>query len=200
MRNPEGVVLISGNSNRLLSENVSEYLDVQLADVIISSFSDQETKIEIKDNVRGEDVFIIFPTSQPANQHYMELFILIDAIRRSSAKRITAVIPYFGYSRQDAKPGPRTPISSKLVASLLETSGVNRVLTVDIHSKQQQGFFTIPMDNLYAMPLFIKDIRKNYKLDNLMIVSPDAGGDHRSRSKSDQGGQEHRRHQKAAAA
>lgn len=177
------MVLIAGNSNPNLAEAIADILDVPLADVEIRPFSDQETKLEIRDNMRGEDVFIIQSTSQPANQHLMELLITIDALRRSSAKRITAVMPYYGYARQDAKPAPRTPITAKLVANLLTTAGADRILTMDFHSRQAQGFFDIPTDNLFAQPIFVKDIKKQFKdLSNVMIISPDVGGVVRARA------------------
>jgi len=181
--NKNEIILISGNSNRPLSEEISDILDIPLSKVEISSFSDEETKIEISDNVRGEDVYVIQPTSQPANQNLMELLITIDALKRSSARRITAVIPYYGYARQDAKPAPRTPITAKLVADLITTAGADRVLTMDFHSRQAQGFFNIPTDNLFAQPFFVTDIKKQFKkLDNVIIVSPDVGGVVRARA------------------
>lgn len=177
------MVLIAGNSNKSLADDISDILDVQLANVEISSFSDEETKIQINDNMRGEDVFIIQSTSQPANQHLMELLITIDALRRSSARRITAVMPYYGYARQDAKPAPRTPITAKLVADLITNSGADRVLTLDFHSRQAQGFFNIPTDNLFAQPIFVKDIKKRFSdVGSLMVVSPDVGGVVRARA------------------
>jgi ribose-phosphate pyrophosphokinase len=153
-----------------------------LIDAEVKKFSDHEIFVEIKENVRGEDIFVIQSTSFPANDHIMELLIAIDALRRASAKRITAVIPYFGYARQDRKVAPRTPISAKLVANLLTSAGVDRVLTIDLHAGQIQGFFDIPVDNLYGAPVFIEDIKKNYLLENLVIVSPDVGGLVRARA------------------
>lgn len=177
------IVLMTGNSNRKLAEDISEYLDINLAKAEIGKFSDQETKLEIRDNVRGNDVFVIQSTSQPANEHLMELLITIDALKRSSARRITAVIPYYGYARQDAKPAPRTPITAKLVADLITTAGADRILTMDFHSRQEQGFFNIPTDNLYAQPIFVKDIKKRFKdIDNVLIISPDVGGVSRARA------------------
>lgn len=173
--------LIGGNSNLDLATAIADHLDVPLADVEIKSFSDGETKVEITDNVRGEDVFVIQSTSQPANQNIMELLILIDALRRSSAKRITAVIPYYGYARQDSKPAPRTPITAKLVANLLAEAGADRVLTVDLHARQIQGFFDIPTDNLFAVPIMVKDIKRRFKGD-LTMISPDVGGVVRARA------------------
>ena len=148
----------------------------------VRRFADQEIFVELHENVRGEDVFLIQSTSYPANDHLMELLIMIDAVRRASARRITAVIPYFGYARQDRKPGPRTPISAKLVANLLTEAGANRVLTLDLHAGQIQGFFDIPTDNLYAVPVIARDVKNNYSLKNVMVVSPDVGGVVRARS------------------
>ena len=144
-------------------------------------FADMEIFVEIQENVRGSDVFVIQSTSFPANDHLMELLIIMDALRRSSARRITAVIPYFGYARQDRKPGPRTPISAKLVANLITRAGADRVMTLDLHAGQIQGFFDIPTDNLFASPVMVRDIKDHYKLDNLMVVSPDVGGVVRAR-------------------
>ncbi|MGC6471629.1 MAG: ribose-phosphate pyrophosphokinase [Parvibaculales bacterium] len=174
--------LLAGNSNHPLAQAIAEYLDLQLADCNVQRFADKEVFVEINENVRGEDVFIIQSTSYPANDHIMELLIMIDALRRSSAKRITAVIPYFGYARQDRKPGPRTPISAKLVANLIESAGVDRVLTVDLHAGQIQGFFDIPTDNLFAAPVFVKDIERRFEGEELMVVSPDVGGVVRTRA------------------
>ena len=145
--------LVAGNSNPTLAEAISKYLEIPLAKCLVRRFADQEVFVEVMENVRGEDVFVIQSTSYPANDHLMELLIIIDALRRSSAKRITAVIPYFGYARQDRKPGPRTPISAKLVANLITRAGADRVLTLDLHAGQIQGFFDIPTDNLYAAPM-----------------------------------------------
>lgn len=174
--------LIAGNSNPELAEAIAEHLDTPLAEAVIKSFSDGETKVDIKDNVRGEDVFIIQSTSTPANQHLMELMICVDALKRSSARRITAVMPYFGYARQDSKPGPRTPITAKLIANILPAAGVNRVLTMDLHARQIQGFFDIPADNLFAIPVFAKDIKNRFNGEKLVIVSPDTGGVIRARA------------------
>ncbi|MFC7049619.1 ribose-phosphate pyrophosphokinase [Emcibacter nanhaiensis] len=174
--------LLSGNSNLPLSEAIAACLDMDLVKADIKRFSDEEVWVEIQENVRGEDVFLIQPTNFPANDNLMELLICIDALRRASARRITAVIPYFGYARQDRKPGPRTPISAKLVANLVTTAGANRVLTMDLHAGQIQGFFDIPTDNLFASPVLIQDIREKYDTDNLMIVSPDVGGVVRARA------------------
>ncbi|WP_068315265.1 ribose-phosphate pyrophosphokinase [Polycladidibacter hongkongensis] len=174
--------IIAGNSNRALAEEISKYLDIPLASCQVRRFADQEIYIEIQENVRGEDVFIIQPTSYPANDHLMELLILIDALRRSSARRITAVVPYFGYARQDRKPGPRTPISAKLVANLITNAGADRVLTIDLHAGQIQGFFDIPTDNLYGAPVITRDIKEHYNTENIMVVSPDVGGVVRARA------------------
>ncbi len=174
--------LLAGNSNRVLAENIASFLKVPMTKAIVRRFADQEVFVEIQENVRGEDVFVIQSTSFPANDHRMELLIVIDALRRSSAKRITAVIPYFGYARQDRKPGPRTPISAKLVANLITHAGANRVLTLDLHAGQIQGFFDIPTDNLYAAPVFERDIREKIGTADLMMVSPDVGGVVRTRA------------------
>ena len=167
--------LVSGNSNINLAENIGKYLDMPLADCTVKKFSDKEIFVEMNENCRGEDVFIIQSTSFPANDNLMELLILIDTLKRASAKRITAVIPYFGYARQDRKTGPRTPITAKLVSNLITNAGADRVLTLDLHAGQIQGFFDIPTDNLYSSPIFIRDIKKNYK-KNITFVSPDVGG------------------------
>ena len=178
--------LITGNSNRQLSENISRRLSTALAEAEIRTFKDGEVFVEIRENVRGEDVFVIQSTSNPANVNLMELLITIDALARASATRITAVIPYFGYARQDRKAGPRTPISAKLVANLITTAGADRVLTVDLHAGQIQGFFDIPTDNLYAVKVIEEKIRAVHrgKIDDLTIVSPDVGGVMRARSLS----------------
>ncbi|MFK5978632.1 MAG: ribose-phosphate pyrophosphokinase [Rhizobiaceae bacterium] len=174
--------LFAGNSNRKLAEQIATYLDISLGKANVRRFADQEIFLEILENVRGEDCFVLQSTSYPANDHLMELLIMIDALRRSSARRITAVLPYFGYARQDRKPGPRTPISAKLVANLITEAGADRVLTLDLHATQIQGFFDIPTDNLFAIPVFAEDIKQNYELENLMIVSPDVGGVVRARA------------------
>lgn len=173
--------IISCNSNIPLATSVGEYLSLPLTKANVKRFSDQEVFVEVLENVRGQDVFVIQSTSFPANDHMMELLVTCDALRRASAKRITTVIPYFGYARQDRKPGPRTPISAKLVANLITTAGANRVLTIDLHAGQIQGFFDIPVDNLYAAPLIVSDIVKSKKSKNLMVVSPDVGGVVRAR-------------------
>jgi len=173
--------LVAGNSNRPLAEAISAYLDLPLAKCIVRRFADMEIFVEVQENVRGEDVFIVQSTSAPANDHLMELLILIDALKRASARRITAVIPYFGYARQDRKPGPRTPISAKLVANMIVRAGADRVLTLDLHAGQIQGFFDIPTDNLFAAPVMVQDIKDVFPNDNLMVVSPDVGGVVRAR-------------------
>ena len=174
--------IIAGTSNLPLSEKVAEYLGDKITDASIRRFADEEVYVEIKENIRGEDVFIIESLSFPANDNLMELLVIIDALKRASAKRITAVIPYYGYARQDRKPGPRTPISAKLVANLITTAGADRVLTLDLHAEQIQGFFDIPTDNLFAGPVFAKDINEKYKIENLVAVSPDIGGVVRARA------------------
>ncbi|MEM9734168.1 MAG: ribose-phosphate pyrophosphokinase [Pseudomonadota bacterium] len=174
--------LFSGNANQSLSEKVADYLGITLGKCTVRRFADQEIFVEIQENVRGEDVFILQSTSYPANDNLMELLILIDAARRSSAKRITAVLPYFGYARQDRKPGPRTPISAKLVANLITEAGADRVLTMDLHAGQIQGFFDIPTDNLFAVPVMSRDLKTNYDVENVMVVSPDVGGVVRARA------------------
>lgn len=174
--------IIAGNSNLPLSSDVGKYLQIDLAKASIRRFADEEVYVEIKENIRGEDVFVIESTSYPANDNLMELLVIIDALKRASAKRITAVLPYFGYARQDRKPGPRTPISAKLVANLISTAGADRVLTVDLHAEQIQGFFDIPTDNLFAGPVFSRDIKEHFDLSNLVAVSPDIGGVVRARA------------------
>ncbi len=175
--------LVTGNSNRALAEAVASYLEVPLTDCTVKRFNDKEIFVEIHENVRGEDVFILQSTSYPANDNLMELLILSDALRRSSARRITAVIPYFGYARQDRKSASRTPISAKLVANLITEAGVNRVITLDLHAAQIQGFFDIPTDNLYGAPVMVRDIQEHYSPNgNVMIVSPDVGGVARARA------------------
>ena len=178
----EAMKLVAGNSNRPLAEAIAKYLNIPLTKSDIRRFADEEVFVEIQENVRGEDVFIIQSTSFPANDNLMELLITIDALRRSSARRITAVIPYFGYARQDRKPGPRTPISAKLVANLIEAAGADRVLTLDLHAGQIQGFFDIPTDNLFGAPVFVDDIKARFNGDDLMVVSPDVGGVVRTRA------------------
>ncbi len=173
--------LLAGNSNRPLAEAIAAFLKMPLTDATVQRFADMEVFVEIHENVRGEDVFLIQSTSYPANDNLMELLVCIDALKRASARRITAVVPYFGYARQDRKPGPRTPISAKLVANLITVAGADRVLTMDLHAGQIQGFFDIPVDNLYASPLMAADLRERYPDDDLIIVSPDVGGVGRAR-------------------
>jgi ribose-phosphate pyrophosphokinase len=173
--------LVAGNSNRPLAEAIAAYLNSPLARCIVRRFADKEIFVEVQENVRGEDVFIIQSTSAPANDHLMELLILVDALKRASARRITAVLPYFGYARQDRKPGPRTPISAKLVANMIVRAGADRVLTLDLHAGQIQGFFDIPTDNLFAAPAMVADIKEVMSEDNVMVVSPDVGGVVRAR-------------------
>src|SRR5664279_3436912 len=160
--------LLAGNSNQLLAQAIGDYLDNPLTSAQVRRFADNEVFVTIDENVRGEDVFVIQSTSYPANDNLMELLICIDALKRASAKRITAVMPYFGYARQDRKPGPRTPISAKLVANLITRAGADRVMTLDLHAGQIQGFFDIPTDNLYASPVMVRDIREKFQLDNVM--------------------------------
>ena len=174
--------LIACNSNQELAQGISQYLKIPLANAIIRSFADDEIFVEILENVRGEDVFVIQSTSKPANDRLMELLITIDALKRGSARRITACMPYFGYARQDRKSGPRTPISAKLVADIVTTAGANRVLTLDLHAGQIQGFFNIPVDNLFVSPLFQKDIHEHLPRTGLLVVSPDVGGLVRARA------------------
>jgi ribose-phosphate pyrophosphokinase len=174
--------IVAGNSNRLLAQAIATYLEIDLAQCAVRRFADQEIFVEIQENVRGEDVFIVQSTSFPANDNLMELLIIIDALRRASARRITAVLPYFGYARQDRKPAARTPISAKLVANLITEAGADRVLTIDLHAGQIQGFFDIPTDNLYSAPVFTRDIKENYETNNVMVVSPDVGGVVRARA------------------
>ena len=174
--------IISGNSNPKLALEVASELGEKIVNVTVTKFSDQEVFVEILENVRGKNVFVIQSTSAPANDHLMELLITIDALKRASAQTITAVIPYFGYARQDRKVGPRTPISAKLVANILTTAGIDRLLTIDLHAGQIQGFFDIPVDNLYAAPIITKDIKTKYKSKDIVVVSPDVGGVVRARN------------------
>ena len=173
--------IMAGNSNLPLAKSIAEYLDLPLVDASVRRFADEEIFVEIHENMRGEDVFVVQSTSYPANDNLMELLISIDALRRASARRITAVLPYFGYARQDRKPGPRTPISAKLVANLITEAGADRVLTVDLHAGQIQGFFDIPTDNLFAGPVMSADILSRHADKNVMVVSPDVGGVVRAR-------------------
>ena len=174
--------IVSGNSNLNLAQSVANHLNQKLVKTTIKRFADQEISVEIHENIRGEDVFVIQSTSYPANDNLMELLLMLDALKRSSARRVTAVIPYFGYARQDRKSSPRSPISAKLVANLITQAGADRVLTMDLHAGQIQGFFDIPVDNLYAAPMFAKDIAKTYAGRDLVIVSPDVGGVVRARN------------------
>ncbi|TQV83546.1 ribose-phosphate pyrophosphokinase [Denitrobaculum tricleocarpae] len=174
--------ILTGNSNRPLAEAISAFLNLPLTKASVRRFSDMEVFVEIQENVRGEDVFVIQPTSYPANDNLMELLVALDALKRGSARRTTAVIPYYGYARQDRKSGPRTPISAKLVANLITSAGADRVLTMDLHAGQIQGFFDIPTDNLFAAPVFTKDIMERYNGRQLTIVSPDVGGVVRARA------------------
>ncbi|MEC7942929.1 MAG: ribose-phosphate pyrophosphokinase [Pseudomonadota bacterium] len=174
--------IVACNSNRPMSEAIAACLNLPLTKASVRRFSDMECFVEIQENVRGEDVFIIQSTSYPANDHLMELLVALDAVRRGSASRITAVMPYFGYARQDRKSGPRTPISAKLVANLITVAGADRVLTMDLHAGQIQGFFDIPLDNLFSAPVFISHIEKNFKKEDLIMVSPDVGGVVRARA------------------
>ena len=177
-----GMRLITGNSNKPLVDAIGAYLGLTPVKADVRRFSDDEIFVEVQENVRGEDMFVLQSTSAPANDNLMELLIIIDALRRASARRITAVIPYFGYARQDRKVGPRTPISAKLVANLITEAGANRVLTVDLHAGQIQGFFDIPTDNLFAQPVIVKDIQDHLGSKSPMVVSPDVGGVVRARS------------------
>ena len=179
--NNGAIRLVAGNSNRALSDAIAAYLAMPLAHAVVRRFADMEIFVEIQENVRGADAFVLQSTSYPANDHLMELLIIIDALRRASARRITAVIPYFGYARQDRKTGSRTPISAKLVANLITRAGADRVMTLDLHAAQIQGFFDIPADNLYASPVMVRDIRERFDLKRLMVVSPDVGGVVRAR-------------------
>ncbi len=179
----EGMKILACNSNEPLAKAMADYLGVGLTDAKVQRFSDKEIFVEIQENVRGEDMFVVQSTSCPSNDHIMELLICLDALKRASARRITAVIPYFGYARQDRKPGPRTPITAKLVANLITSAGADRVLTVDLHAGQIQGFFDIPLDHLYARPVMVADIKEHYpEADKLVVVSPDVGGVVRARS------------------
>jgi ribose-phosphate pyrophosphokinase len=176
------VKIFAGNSNPPLAREITDYLQVPLGKASVETFSDGESKVEIKENVRGTDVFVLQSTSAPGNNNLMELLLMLDAFKRASAKRITAVIPYYGYARQDRKVVPRVPISAKLVADLITTAGASRILTVDLHSGQIQGFFNIPVDNLYATPVLLQHLRKQLNHNEVTIVSPDAGGVERARA------------------
>lgn len=179
---PEGIKLFTGNAHRALAKEVAQYLTISAGDATVATFSDGEIMVHINENVRGSDIFVLQPTCMPVNHNLMELLIIIDALKRASARRITAVMPYYGYARQDRKVQPRVPISAKLIADLLTAAGANRVLTVDLHAAQIQGFFNIPVDNLYASPVLLDYVRKTYNLSDLVIVSPDAGGVERARA------------------
>ncbi|NWF76582.1 MAG: ribose-phosphate pyrophosphokinase [Nitrospirae bacterium] len=180
---PEGMQLFTGNAHRELALEISQYLNIRIGDATVGKFSDGEIFVQINENVRGSDVFVIQPTCVPVNRHIMELLLMVDALKRASARRITAVIPYYGYARQDRKVQPRVPISAKLVADLITAAGTNRVLTMDLHAAQIQGFFNIPVDNLYASPVLLEYVEKKYNhRKNLVIVSPDAGGVERARA------------------
>src|SRR6187455_1495791 len=175
------IKLVAGNSNPQLADSIAAYLKIPLAKADVRRFADMEIFVEIQENVRGSDVFVLQSTSYPANDHLMELLIIMDALRRSSARRITAVVPYYGYARQDRKPSPRTPISAKLVANLITRAGADRVMTLDLHAGQIQGFFDIPVDNLFASPVMVRDIKEHYRLDHITVVSPDVSGVVRAR-------------------
>ncbi len=181
-RGSPALKIVAGNSNRPLTDAICNTMKLPLTKSNVKRFADMEVFVEILENVRGEDVYVIQSTSFPANDNLMELLIVVDALKRSSAKRITAVMPYFGYARQDRRPGPRTPITAKLVANLIERAGVDRVMTVDLHAGQIQGFFDIPTDNLFAAPTFARDIQEHFDLKNLVVVSPDVGGVVRARA------------------
>jgi ribose-phosphate pyrophosphokinase len=175
------IKLVAGNSNPALAQSIAGWLELPLTKAVVRRFADMEIFVEIQENVRGTDVYILQSTSYPANDHLMELLIITDALRRASARRITAVVPYFGYARQDRKSGSRTPISAKLVANLITNAGADRVMTLDLHAGQIQGFFDIPTDNLYASPVMVRDIKERFDLTNVMVVSPDVGGVVRAR-------------------
>jgi ribose-phosphate pyrophosphokinase len=179
---PQGMKIFTGTAHKELAQEVAECLGIRLGEATVSRFSDGEIQVRLNENVRGSDVFVIQPTCTPVNDNIMELLLIVDALKRASAGRITAVIPYYGYARQDRKVQPRVPISAKMVADLITAAGTTRVLTVDLHAGQIQGFFNIPVDNLYAAPVLLEYIRKKYDLKNLVIVSPDAGGVERARA------------------
>jgi ribose-phosphate pyrophosphokinase len=182
MRPNNGAIkLVAGNSNPALADAIAAYLATPLTKAVVRRFADMEIFVEIQENVRGTDVFVIQSTSYPANDNLMELLIIIDALRRASGRRVTAVIPYFGYARQDRKPAPRTPISAKLVSNLITRAGADRVMTLDLHAGQIQGFFDIPTDNLYAAPMMVRDIKERFDIGKVMVVSPDVGGVGRAR-------------------
>ncbi len=180
---PEGIKLFTGNAHKELASEIAQYLNIPVGDALVTKFSDGEIHVKINENVRGSDVFILQPTCMPVNRNIMELLLMVDALKRASARRITAVIPYYGYARQDRKVQPRVPISAKLVADLITAAGTSRVLTMDLHAAQIQGFFNIPVDNLYAAPVLLEYVEKKYNhKKNLVIVSPDAGGVERARA------------------
>jgi ribose-phosphate pyrophosphokinase len=179
---PEGIKLFTGNAHKELAKKVAAYLDIPVGDATATTFSDGEIMVQINENVRGTDVFVLQPTCMPINYNIMELLLIADALKRASAKRITAVMPYYGYSRQDRKVQPRVPISAKLVADLITAAGINRILTMDLHAAQIQGFFNIPVDNLYASPVLLDYLQEKYTTKKLVIVSPDAGGVERARA------------------
>jgi ribose-phosphate pyrophosphokinase len=179
---PEGIKLFTGNAHKDLAMDIAGYLNIPIGDATVARFSDGEIMVHINENVRGTDVFVLQPTCMPVNHHIMELLLIIDALKRASARRITAVIPYYGYARQDRKVQPRVPISAKLVADIIAAAGTNRILTMDLHAAQIQGFFNIPVDNLYAAPVLLEYVRNKYDSKHLVIVSPDAGGVERARS------------------
>src|SRR3977135_840329 len=179
--NNGAIKLVAGNSNPALAEAIAAYLETPLTKAVVRRFADMEIFVEIQENVRGADVCVVPSPVFPANDHLMELLIIIDALRRASGRRVTAVLPYFGYARQDRKPGPRTPISAKLVANLITHAGPDRVMTLDLHAGQIQGFFDIPTDNLYAAPMMVGDIKERFDIGKVMVVSPDVGGVGRAR-------------------
>jgi len=179
---PEGIKLFTGNAHKELAKEVAAYLDIPVGDATATTFSDGEIMVQINENVRGSDVFVLQPTCRPINYNIMELLLIADALKRASAKRITAVMPYYGYARQDRKVQPRVPISAKLVADLITAAGINRILTMDLHAAQIQGFFNIPVDNLYASPILLDYVQEKYTTKELVIVSPDAGGVERARA------------------
>jgi ribose-phosphate pyrophosphokinase len=179
---PEGIKFFTGNAHKALAGEIAGCLEIPVGDATVTEFSDGEIMVQINENVRGTDVFVLQPTCMPVNRHIMELLLMVDALKRASAHRITAVIPYYGYARQDRKVQPRVPISAKLVADLITAAGINRILTMDLHAAQIQGFFNIPVDNLYASPVLLDYVHKMYSFENLVIVSPDAGGVERARS------------------
>jgi ribose-phosphate pyrophosphokinase len=179
---PEGIKFFTGNAHRFLAQEIADYLDISVGDAAVTKFSDGEIMVQINENVRGTDVFVLQTACAPVNRHIMELLLMVDALKRASARRITAVMPYYGYARQDRKVQPRVPISAKLMADLITAAGTNRLLTMDLHAAQIQGFFNIPVDNLYAAPVLLDYVREEYNFKNLIIVSPDAGGVERARA------------------